>query len=211
MGLGTMTALALAWSVQAPSFAAPVAAFFGLLPSNVCTWRNLLPRLLLTGASVLITIPLAGVLVQAPWFLLPAFFAGVALVAYFSPVTHRPLEMLAILYPFITGFFRAVFDPVGMPTAVGEISYAYAIGIVTATLFSPLLSPDNAVATLANSLAPGFARARALPRSPHATPPSGSSPSWARRRFPLNLRTTCNCWSASGRKTAIGRTFPGYP
>src|SRR5262249_24079499 len=32
MGLATMTAVLLAWSIQVPDFSAPVAAFFGLLP-----------------------------------------------------------------------------------------------------------------------------------------------------------------------------------
>jgi uncharacterized membrane protein YccC len=160
MGLATMTAVLLSWSIQVPDFSAPVAAFFGLLPANVCTWRNLLRRLLLTGAGTLVTIPLAGLLVQFPWFLLPVFFAGIALVAYFSPVTHRAMEMLALLYPFITGFFIGVLDPAGMPTAVGKICLGYAVGIVTATIFSRLLSPDDAVATLADSLAAGLARAR---------------------------------------------------
>jgi hypothetical protein len=160
MGLATITAVIVAWSIQVPDFSAPVATFFGLLPASVCTWRNLLPRLLLTGAGALVTIPLAGLLVQFPWFLLPVFFAGIALVAYFSPVTHRAMEMLALLYPFLTGFFIGVLDPASMPTAVGLICLGYAVGIVTATIFSRLLSPDNAVATLADSLAAGFARAR---------------------------------------------------
>jgi len=160
IGLGTMTALVLAWTLQVPEFSAPVIALFGLLPSNVCTWRNLPPRLLLTGAGALVTIPLAGVLVQLPWLLLPAFFAGIALIAYFSPVTRGPLELLAVAYPFITGFYMGVFVPDGMPTAVGKICFGYAIGIVTATIFSRLLSPDDAAATLASALADGFARAR---------------------------------------------------
>src|SRR5262245_51027507 len=160
MGLATIIAVIVAWSIQVPDFSAPVAAFFALLPANVCTWRNLLRRLLLSGAGVLVTIPLAGLLVQFPWFLLPVFFAGIALVAYFSPVTHRAMEMLALLYPFITGFFIGVLDLAGMPTAVGKISLGYAVGIVTATIFSRLLSPDDAVATLADSLAAGLARAR---------------------------------------------------
>src|SRR5262249_20651786 len=81
--------------------------------------------------------------------------------AYFAPVTHRAMEMLALLYPFLTGFFLGVLDPAGMPTAVGKISLGYAVGIVTATIFSRLLSPDDSAAMLADSLAAGFARSRA--------------------------------------------------
>jgi len=81
MGLGTMTALMLAWTLQVPRFSAPIVAFFGLLPSNVCTWRNLLPRLLLTAVGAVASITVAGVLVQLPWLVLLAFFAGVALIA----------------------------------------------------------------------------------------------------------------------------------
>jgi uncharacterized membrane protein YccC len=155
-----MTALMLAWTLQVPDFSGPVIALFGLLPSNVCTWRNLLPRLLRTAAGALVVIPLAGVLVQVPWLLLPAFFVGIALIAYFSPVTHGALELLAVAYPFITGFYMGVFDPLGMPTAVAQICVGYAIGLVTATAFSRLLSADDAAVTLAGALADGFARAR---------------------------------------------------
>ena len=161
IGLGTMTALVLAWWLQVPDFSAPVVAFFGLQPSNVCTWRNLLPRLLRAGAAALVCIALAGVLVQLPWLLLPVFFAGIALIAYVSPITRGALELLAVAYPFLTAFYQGVFDPAGMPTAVGVICFGYAIGLVTATVFAQLLSPDDAAATLAGALADGFARARA--------------------------------------------------
>jgi uncharacterized membrane protein YccC len=161
MGLGTVTALVVAWSLQVPSFAAPVAAFFGLLPSNVCTWRKLPLRLALTTAGAIVAITVAGVLVQLPWLLLPVFFAGVTLIAYVCPITSTPLELLALLYPIFTAFYVGVFDPRGMPTAVGEISVAYAVGIVTATVFSQLLAPDDTAATLGSALASGFARARA--------------------------------------------------
>jgi hypothetical protein len=161
MGLGTVTALVLAWALQVPSFAAPIAAFFGLLPSNVCTWRKLPLRLALTTASAILSITVAGVLVQLPWLLLPVFFAGVTLVAYLCPITSAPLELLALLYPSFTAFYVGVFDPAGMPTAVGEISVAYGVGIVTATAFSQLYTVDDAAVTLAHELAAGFARARA--------------------------------------------------
>jgi uncharacterized membrane protein YgaE (UPF0421/DUF939 family) len=66
LGLGMATALVVAWALQVPSFAAPIAAFFGLLPSNVCTWRNLPRRLALTTAGAILGITVAGVLVQLP-------------------------------------------------------------------------------------------------------------------------------------------------
>ena len=160
IGLGTMTALVVAWTIQMPSFAAPVVALFGLLPSNVCTWRKLPLRLALTTVGAVLSITAAGVLVQLPWLLLPAFFAGVALTAYCCPVTSGPLELLALLYPLCTAFYMGVFDPDGMPMAVAEICVGYAVGIVTATTFSRLFAADDAAATLAGALAAGFARAR---------------------------------------------------
>ena len=161
IGLGTSTALVLAWWLQVPDFSAPVIAFMALQPSNVCTWRNLFPRLFRTAAGALVTIPLAGVLVQLPWLLLPVFFAGIALIAYFTPITRAPLELLAVAYPFLTAFYRVVFDPAGMPTAVGQICVGYGIGILTATAFAQLFGPDDAGATLAGALADGFAHGRA--------------------------------------------------
>ena len=160
MGLATTTALVLAWWIQVPEFSAPVIAFFGLLPGNVCTWRNLGPRLLRTAIGALISIVVAGVLLPLPWLQLPVFFGGAALIAYFTPVTRGGLELLAWCYPFITAFWVGVFEPADMPTAVGTICFGYAIGLVTATVFSRLLSPDDPAATLADALADGFALAR---------------------------------------------------
>src|SRR5262245_46042827 len=155
-----MTALVLAWTVQIPTFSAPVVAFFGLLPANVCTWRNLPRRLALTAGGAVLSITVAGVLVQLPWLLLPAFFAGVALLAYFCPVTSGALELLALLYPLATAVYMGVFDPDSMPTAVGEICVGYAIGIVTATVWSQLVVVEDVATTLARTLAAEFARAR---------------------------------------------------
>ena len=160
MGLGTVTALMLAWTVQVPTFSAPVVAFFGLLPPNVCTWRNLSLRLALTTVGAILSITVAGVLVQLPWLLLPAFLAGVALIAYFCPVTNGALDLLALLYPFCTSFFFGVLDPGDMPTEVGDICVGYGIGLLTATAFSRVLAADDPAATLADALAAGFVRAR---------------------------------------------------
>ena len=160
MGLSTMTALMLAWTIQVPTFSAPVVAFFGLLPANVCTWRKLPQRLALTTAGAIVSITVAGVFVQLPWLMLPAFFAGVALIAYFCPVTSGALELLALLYPLCTAFFMGVLDPGGMPTQVGYICVGYGVGIVTATAFSRLAVPEDAAATLAGALATAFADTR---------------------------------------------------
>jgi Fusaric acid resistance protein family len=160
MGLGTVTALVLAWTVQVPTFSAPVIAFFGLLPPNVCTWRNLPLRLALTTVGAVLSVTVAGVLLQLPWLLLPAFFAGVALIAYFCPVTSGALELLAWLYPFCTAFFFGVLDPGDMPTQVGDICVGYGIGLLAATAFSRVLAADDPAATLADALAAAFARAR---------------------------------------------------
>ena len=160
IGLGTMTALVLDWTLQVPRFSAPVIAFMALQPSNVCRWRDVPRRLALATAGAVVSITVAGVLVQLPWLLLPAFFTGVALIAYFCPITNGPLELLALLYPLCTAFYIGVFDPRGMPTAVGEICVGYGVGVVTATAFSRLLAADDTVPMLTGALAAGFARAR---------------------------------------------------
>src|SRR5438105_5011299 len=161
IGLGTLTALVVSFSLQVPSFAAPVVAFFALQPTTLCTWHNLVWRLLLAAVAAILSIPIAGVLVQLPWLLLPSFFAAISLVAYFSPTKARPLEALAVLYPMATALYLGAFEPQGMPTAVGDITFGYAVGIVTATVFARLLSVDDASERLADALAAGLARARA--------------------------------------------------
>src|SRR6267143_527358 len=49
IGLATLTALVLSFSLQVPSFAAPVVAFFALQPTTLCTWRKLVLWLLLAA------------------------------------------------------------------------------------------------------------------------------------------------------------------
>ena len=71
IALATAVALVLSLALQVPSFAAPAIAFNALLPTIVCTWRNLLTRLVLLTAAAILVIPIAGVLVQLPWLLLP--------------------------------------------------------------------------------------------------------------------------------------------
>jgi len=161
IGLATIAALVLAWTLQVPRFSAPVIAFFALLPGNVCTWRTLLARLARSAAAAVVSIAMAGVLLQLPWLLLPAFFAGIALIAYLSPVTRGGPDLLAVLYPFCTAFFIGVLDLSAMPTEVGQICVGYGIGMVTATAFSPLVSAHDPGTMLTRALADGFGRARA--------------------------------------------------
>jgi Fusaric acid resistance protein family len=161
IGLATITALVLAWTLQVPRFSAPVIAFFALLPGNVCTWRKLLARLARSAAAAVVSITMAGVLLQLPWLLLPGFFAGIALIAYFSPVTRGGPDLLAVLYPFCTAFFIGVLDPALMPTEVGQICVGYGVGMLTATVFWQLSPPQDAGPMLTGALAAGFTRARA--------------------------------------------------
>jgi hypothetical protein len=61
IGLGTMTALVRSFALQVPSFAAPVIAFFALQPTTLCTWRNLVSRLLLAAEYLQrMTLPKVG-------------------------------------------------------------------------------------------------------------------------------------------------------
>src|SRR4030095_5129798 len=166
MALGTVTALVLAWTLQVPTFSAPVVAFFGLLPPNVCTWRNLPLRLAMTTVGAILSITLAGVLVQIPWLLLPAFLAGGTLIAYFCPVTGGALALLALRYPFCTAFFFGVLDPGDMPTEVGDICVGYGIGLLAATAFSRVSAADDPAAPPAGARRARAPRGRAPPPRP---------------------------------------------
>src|SRR6185369_13267886 len=67
MSAAATVALAIALALQIAYFPAPLLAFRALQPSIVCTWRNLLQRLIIIAAATLVTIPVVGVIVQLPW------------------------------------------------------------------------------------------------------------------------------------------------
>lgn len=154
------TALAIALALQVPSFAAPNVAYLALQHITVCTWHNMVRRLLVGVAAGLILVPLGGFLVQTPWLLVPGFFLIVATLTYGVPAARNPIEQVLIAFPLVGVCFSGTYDVGSIPVATRDLVAASAIGVVVATVFARLSSRTSARVRLAESLAASFARSR---------------------------------------------------
>lgn len=172
------TALGVAVTLQVPSFAAPNVAYLALQRTTVCTWRNMARRLLLLLVASIVIVPVAGVLVQTPWLLVPAFFAIVATLTYALPFALNPVESVLISFVLIGACFSGSYDPSGIAVQTRDLAAASAIGLVSATVFSRLAARPSARLRLAESLAASFTRSQAVVREATArhdaaAPPGG--------------------------------------
>lgn len=174
------TALGVAVALQVPGFAAPNVAYLALQHTTVCTWRNMVRRLLLLLVASVVVVPVAGVLVQTPWLLVPAFFAIVATLTYALPFALNPVESVLISFLIIGACFSGSYDPAGIPVQTRDLAAASAIGLVSATIFSRLAARPSARLRLAESLAASFARSRGVVHEASArrdvAPPPGDWP-----------------------------------
>jgi uncharacterized membrane protein YccC len=161
VGAATTTALALSLVFQVPSFAAPNVAFIALQHTTVCTWHNMVRRLLIVVAAGLLLVPVGGFLVQTPWLLVPAFFVLVAALTYGVPAARNPVESVLIAFPLIGVCFSGTYDVGSLAVATRDLVAGLAIGVVVATVFARFSTRTTARVRLAGSLAAEFAGARA--------------------------------------------------
>jgi hypothetical protein len=178
-GASTM-ALAVAVTLQVPSFAAPNVTYVALQHTTVCTWRNMITRLLLLLVVGVVVVPVGGVLVQTPWLLVPAFFVIVVALTYGVPSARHPVESLLIAFPLIGACFTGTYDPSSIAVDTRNLVAACAIGVVTATIFARLAARPSARLRLAESLAASLARSEQVFRESmarfDATPPPAGWP-----------------------------------
>lgn len=160
VGLGAATALALAMALQVDTFFAPLIAFTALQPHTLCSWGRMLRCVWIASITAALTVMFGGVLLQVPWLLLPCFFLAVSAVLYVIPVSSLFLEALAVLPPMTRTLYVGVFHPQQMGGIALMMWAAYCIGIVTATVFARLVSPEHPRDELADALAASFRRTR---------------------------------------------------
>jgi len=156
----TTTALAVSLVLQVPSFAPPNVAFIALQRMTVCTWHNMVRRLLIVVAAGLLLVPVGGFLVQTPWLLVPVFFVLVAALTYGVPASRNPVESVLIAFPLIGVCFSGTYDIGSLAVATRDLVAGLAIGVVVATVFARFSTRTTARVRLADSLGADFARAR---------------------------------------------------
>ena len=172
------SALGVAVALQVPSFAAPNVAYLALQHTTVCTWRNMVRRLILLVAVAIVMVPVGGVLVQTPWLLVPTFFLMVVTLTYGVPSARNPVESVLIGFTLIGVCFSGTYDPSAIAVQTRNLAAACAIGVVAATVFARLAARPSARLRLAESLADDFLRSErvlreSLARFDAAPPPGG--------------------------------------
>lgn len=156
----TTTALGVSLALQVPSFAAPNVALLALQRTTVCTWRNMVRRLLIVLAAGLFVVPVGGFLVQTPWLLVPVFFLTVAVLTYGVPAARNPVESVLIGFPLIGACFSGTYDVAAIAVSTRDLVAACAIGVVVATVFAEASSRGSPRARLGDALAASFAGVR---------------------------------------------------
>lgn len=171
-------ALGVAVALQVPSFAAPNLACLALQHMTVCTWRNMIFRLLILLAAVVVLVPVGGVLVQIPWLMVPTFFVGIVALTYVMPFALNPIESVLIAFVLVGVCFSGTYDPTTIAVQTRNLAAACAIGVVSATVFTQLATRPSARLRLTEALAASFDRSRtivrdAMARRDSAPPPGG--------------------------------------
>src|SRR5262245_50677971 len=115
----------------------------------------------LTEAALLsVSVPLAGILVETPWLLLPFFGLATALMTYGLSKRRLVGAWLLVQVTFLDTFYLCVFDPhnFGWSVAYTFSGVALAMGVLVA--FDMVLWPDPAERALLRSLAAALDRQR---------------------------------------------------
>jgi uncharacterized membrane protein YccC len=108
------------------------------------------------SASVL----MAGILVEAPWLLLPFLFAVISLTTYVGTTYKLGAALLLIQVVCLDTFYNVVFAPDEIGWAAGGIFGGSVIAFGTIVLFDNWLWPDRAEELLLESLGASTARDR---------------------------------------------------
>src|SRR5262249_9281133 len=116
--------------------------------------------ILATGMGLGVSVPLAGVLVEAPWMLIAFFAFASALSTYLLTDAQLSNGWRMVQIFFLTSFWIVVFDPASLGWSAG---YAFAAGVVGFSLiilFDNVLWPDPADRKLLRLLAGSAQRTR---------------------------------------------------
>ncbi len=164
-GLACGCAMGVALSLQQSSASVALAGAFPLMllsAATVCTWSNMVSRLVILAVLSAGAVPLAGALTDTPWLMLPVGFAIVTLGSYLAPVMKRPLTWISSLTAVASIMLAAVMAPTTIGTTAAGMATGIGISVVVSTLFARLLWPQDPRQVLANQLADSYRESRAL-------------------------------------------------
>jgi uncharacterized membrane protein YccC len=117
--------------------------------------------MVLAAAALLIaSVPLAGILVDAPWMLLPFFGLATALMTYGLNQRRFVGAWLLVEIGFLDTFYLCAFDPQNFGWSVAYTFSGIALALAVLVAFDMVLLPDPAERALLRSLADTLERQR---------------------------------------------------
>ena len=128
--------------------------------SSLMTPSQGLALVLAYAATLSASVPLAGILVDVPWLLLPFFGLATALGAYVLNKQKLPAAWLNCVVGFLDTFYLCIFDPHNFGWSVAYTFSGMSLAIGVMVVFDMVLWPDPAERTLLRSLADTLARQR---------------------------------------------------
>ena len=128
--------------------------------SSLMTASQGLALVLAYAATLSASVPLAGILVDVPWMLLPFFGLATALGAYVLNKQKLPAAWLNCVVGFLDTFYLCVFDPHNFGWSVAYTFSGMSLAIGVLVVFDMVLWPDPAERTLLRSLADTLTRQR---------------------------------------------------
>ena len=128
--------------------------------SSLMTASQGLALVLAYAATLSASVPLAGILVDVPWMLLPFFGLATALGAYVLNKQKLPAAWLNCVVGFLDTFYLYVFDPHNFGWSVAYTFSGMSLAIGVLVVFDMVLWPDPAERTLLRSLADTLTRQR---------------------------------------------------
>ena len=128
--------------------------------SSLMTASQGLALVLAYAATLSASVPLAGILVDVPWMLLPFFGLATALGAYVLNKQKLPAAWLNCVVGFLDTFYLCIFDPHNFGWSVAYTFSGMSLAIGVLVVFDMVLWPDPAERTLLRSLADTLTRQR---------------------------------------------------
>ena len=155
IGVGLMAAC------HVRSVLGPYIIFLLLGPVPMLSPQTALLYLAVSGPLLAASVPLAGILVETPWLMLPFIGAFVALSTYIT--VTRKLGPFGLVCQVITldAFYGVTFAPGDFGWSNAAVFGGFAIAMVLIVAFDNWIWPDPAEAILLESLAGSLGRQRA--------------------------------------------------
>jgi hypothetical protein len=160
MAVSSTAGLLLGLTLQFATFPAPLMAFRGAQPTVAHSLPLLLLRLAAIAGGAAVGVWLAGVAVQLPWLLLPAFFAVLAGLMYMVPIRQNPIAGYCLALMAVVVTYSGIYRPLHIGENALTLAVGFIIGLLVATLLSFLRALPPPRQRLAAALASHFTTLR---------------------------------------------------